>query len=49
MRFLVCDEDNLASEKVIQNNGGVFENRLFDADESVFVKRYWIQLRKAPL
>lgn len=47
--LLVCDEDNLASEKVIQKNGGVFENRLFDADESVFVKRYWIQLRKAPL
>lgn len=44
----MCDEDNLASEKVIQKNGGVFENRLFDAGESVFVKRYWIQLRKAP-
>lgn len=44
--FLVCDEDNLASEKVIQKNGGVFENRLFDSDESVFVKRYWIQIGK---
>ena len=41
----VCDEDNYASEKVILRNGGVFENKLFDPDENVFVKRYWIALR----
>lgn len=40
----VCDEDNYASEKVILNNGGVFENKLYDEDEQVFVKRYWIEL-----
>lgn len=40
----VCNEDNYASEKVILNNGGVFENRLYDSDENVFVKRYWIVL-----
>ncbi len=40
----VCDEDNYASEKVIIKNGGVFENKLFDDDENVFVKRYWIDL-----
>ena len=39
----ICDEDNIASERVIQKNGGVFENRLFDPEENVFVKRYWIQ------
>ena len=38
----VCDEDNITSEKVIVKNGGVFENMLFDADENVYVKRYWI-------
>ena len=40
----VCDEDNLASEKVILKNGGIFENSLYDEKECVFVKRYWIDL-----
>lgn len=39
----VCDEDNRASEKVILHNGGIFENTLFDADENVSVKRYWLK------
>lgn len=40
----VCDEDNIASERVIIKNGGIFENRLYDDEEKVFVKRYWIDL-----
>lgn len=40
----VCDDDNTASEKIIVKNGGVFENKLFDEEENVFVKRYWIKL-----
>lgn len=40
----VCDEDNFPSEKVILRNHGVFENKLFDDEENVFVKRYWITL-----
>lgn len=40
----VCDEDNIASERVIIKNGGIFENRLYDEEEKVFVKRYWIDL-----
>lgn len=40
----VCDEDNIASERVIIKNGGIFENRLYDEKEKVFVKRYWIDL-----
>ncbi len=40
----VCDEDNYASEKVILKNGGILENKLYDPDEQVFVKRYWIDL-----
>lgn len=31
----VCDEDNLASERVIIKNGGIFENRLYDDEEKV--------------
>ena len=40
--LLVCDDDNIASEKVILKNGGQYENTLFDPDEQVFVKRCWI-------
>lgn len=40
----VCDEDNLASEKVILKNGGVLEDIRYDADEKTNVKRYWISL-----
>lgn len=40
----VCDEDNLASKRVIIKNGRIFENRLYDEKEKVFVKRYWINL-----
>ncbi len=40
----ICDEDNVASERVILKNGGVLENTLFDPEENVTVKRYWISL-----
>ena len=40
----ICDNDNYASEKVILKNGGVFENELYDPDEDVIVKRFWIQI-----
>lgn len=35
----VCDEDNIASERVIIKNGGIFENRLYDEKEKVFCKK----------
>jgi len=40
----VCDSDNIKSERVIQKNGGVFENELYCPDEDVYVKRYWIKV-----
>lgn len=40
----ICDDGNIASEKVILKNGGVLENKLFDPDEKVTVKRFWIRL-----
>lgn len=41
----VCDADNYASERVIRKNGGVLENILYDPDEQVDVKRYWVSTR----
>lgn len=40
----VCNEDNIASEKTIIKNGGVFDNILFDSEENINVKRFWITL-----
>jgi len=40
----ICDNDNFASEKVILKNGGVLENELYDPNENVTVKRFWISL-----
>lgn len=41
-RFLItCDTTNIASEKTILANGGVFEC-LIDAGDGNMMKRYWI-------
>lgn len=37
-------KDAKAMGKVILHNGGVLENKLFDPEEQVYVKRYWITL-----
>ena len=41
---ILCDNDNYASEKVILKNGGIFENELYNPNEEVVVKRFWIYL-----
>ncbi len=42
--LVTCDFDNLASEKTIISNGGVFENVFTDVDDGSKVKRFWIDL-----
>ncbi|CEN27923.1 GNAT family N-acetyltransferase [Lactococcus piscium] len=44
--LLTCDEENIASEKIIVNNNGIFENKLYDEDDNCkgYVKRFWIAL-----
>ena len=44
-RMLVtCDETNIGSRKIIEANGGVFENAVDLEDGSPRKLRYWIQL-----
>lgn len=43
--LVTCDEDNIASQKVIESNGGIFE-RLGEKDGHV-VRRYWIDVKPA--
>ena len=38
--LLTCDDDNLGSAKIIENNGGVLENTIENEDK--LKRRYWI-------
>jgi predicted acetyltransferase len=42
--LLTCDETNLASRKVIENNGGQLENAVQVEGQTVLKMRYWINL-----
>jgi predicted acetyltransferase len=42
--LVTCDNTNIASAKIIEKNGGVFENELYAPDKGVFKRRYWISL-----
>jgi predicted acetyltransferase len=42
--LLTCDETNIASKKVIEFNGGQFENALPVEGSSIKKLRYWIDL-----
>lgn len=45
--LVTCDEDNIASARVIEKNGGVWENTIETVDDDGkkhMTKRYWIDL-----
>ena len=42
--LITCDDDNLASAKVIENNQGILEDRRFEEDNQKWVRRYWITI-----
>ena len=44
--LITCDDDNVGSAKVIENNGGIFENIVINEIDQGIVKtkRYWINL-----
>ena len=46
--LLTCDEDNIASKKVIESNGGQFENAIVVDGALVKKLRYWIDLSDQP-
>ena len=46
--LVTCDDDNIGSAKVIENNGGVLENKVVNLDDEgveVLTRRYWIKIR----
>ena len=42
--MLTCDEDNEASRRTIERNGGVFHSSVWMEEEKATVRRYWIEL-----
>ena len=43
--LVTCDSYNIGSKKIIESNGGVFENELFTEDCDMSKLRYWIDLK----
>ena len=46
--LLTCDEDNIASERVIRKNGGVYESMVYPVGRRLGKKRFWITLAGNP-
>ncbi len=44
--LITCKDFNLASKKVIEKNGGVYENTYNNSDDGFKYLRYWIKNRK---
>lgn len=42
--LVMCIKENIGSEKVIINNGGIYENDYFDSTTGNTFKRFWIEL-----
>ena len=42
--LITCDEDNIGSEKTILSGGGVYKSTVYDEEEKVNIKRFWIEL-----
>lgn len=40
--LVTCREENIGSAKVIEKNGGIYENSLKNEKENKIYKRYWI-------
>lgn len=43
--LISCREDNVGSAKVIENNGGIYDNNYYDEKLDETYKRYWIYLK----
>jgi predicted acetyltransferase len=43
--LLTCDDDNIASPRVIEVNGGVLENGAWEDGLSAPKRRYWVDAR----
>lgn len=42
--LITCNDGNLGSEKTILSCGGVYESTVYEPDENINLKRFWIKL-----
>lgn len=42
--LIACIDGNIASEKTILANGGVYESTVYESGENIYLKRFWIEL-----
>ncbi|MDE6203577.1 MAG: GNAT family N-acetyltransferase [Lachnospiraceae bacterium] len=42
--MITCDEENIASEKTIRANGGVYEKTVWSPELKAYMKRFWVGL-----
>lgn len=42
--LITCDDDNIASKRIIENNGGIFESMILKEESEKQLRRYWIKL-----
>jgi len=42
--LITCDDENIASKRIIENNGGIFESKIFKEETKKQLRRYWIVL-----
>lgn len=43
--LITCTDSNVGSYRVIENAGGVLENKVYDKEHGEDIRRYWINLR----
>lgn len=42
--LITCNDNNIASEKTIISNGGIYESTVYEPVENIHLKRFWITL-----
>ncbi len=42
--LITCDENNIASLKIIEKNNGIFEGKIYQEEADVTKLRYWINI-----
>lgn len=43
--LITCREENIASAKVIESNGGIYENSVYSEEKNETYRRYWINIK----
>jgi predicted acetyltransferase len=43
--LVTCREENIGSAKIIEKNGGVYEDSRKNEDENKMYRRYWISIK----